>query len=94
MISRIAFDEVFRHAIRIRGLTLSDVARLTGFALATVSRAAAGRPVNMNTGRRLAQAVFACPIVPELEAWARDPALVRKARTGEMDVTWPGGGEG
>jgi hypothetical protein len=80
MISRVAFDEAFGHAMRIRGLTLSDVARPTGFALATVSRAAAGRPVNMNTALLLAQAVFTCPIVPELEAlvdfFAVPPAIL------------------
>jgi transcriptional regulator with XRE-family HTH domain len=77
MISRIVFDDDFRHAMRIRGLTLSDVARLTGFALATVSRAASGRPINMSTALRLARAVMARPVVPELEAWARDPASSR-----------------
>jgi predicted transcriptional regulator len=73
MVSRIAFDEDLRHALRIRGLTLSDVARASGLALSTVSRAMAGRSVNMSTAIRLGRAVMATPVVPELEAWARDP---------------------
>jgi len=74
VISRLVFDDDFRHAMRIRGLTLSDVAKMTGLALATVSRAATGKPVNMGTGLRLAGAVMSRPVVPELEMWARNPA--------------------
>jgi hypothetical protein len=73
MISRIGFGDEFRHAVLIRGLTLTDLAELTGLSLATVSRAVVGRPVNMSTGLRLARAVTLRPIIPELEAWARDP---------------------
>jgi plasmid maintenance system antidote protein VapI len=78
MISRIAFDDQFRHAVLVRGLTLTDLAQLTGLSLATVSRAVAGRPVNMSTALRLARSVTARPVVPELESWLRNEASARE----------------
>jgi hypothetical protein len=73
MITRITFDEKLAHAIRVRGITLTEVAHRANLALATVSAALSGRPVNVTTALRLTRVVSACPIVPELEAWARDP---------------------
>jgi hypothetical protein len=81
MISRIAFDGEFRHAVLIRGLTLTDLAHLTGLSLATVSRGVAGRPVNMSTALLLARLVAARPVVPELESWVRDEARTRASHS-------------
>jgi hypothetical protein len=64
--SRITFGAELRYAMHVRGLSLTDVARLSGVAVATASSAAMGRPVNVTTALRVARAVAAHPIVPEL----------------------------
>ncbi|MFZ0130634.1 MAG: helix-turn-helix transcriptional regulator [Candidatus Dormiibacterota bacterium] len=73
MTSRIVFDNEFPQAIRVRGLTLSEVAQRARLSVATVSSAVRGRPVNMTTAVRLAKVVSASPIIPELDEWARAP---------------------
>jgi hypothetical protein len=73
MISRLAFDAELAHAIRVRGLTLTEVARRANLSPATVSSALSGHPVNLTTALRLTRVVSACPVVPELERWGRDP---------------------
>ena len=73
MTSRIAFHGALAHAMRVRALTFTEVARRTHLNLATVSRAVSGRPVNLTTALRIARVVSACPVVPELEEWGRDP---------------------
>jgi hypothetical protein len=82
MISRIVFDAEFAHAVRIRGLTCTELARRSRLALATVSAALDGRPVNVGTALRLSRAVSGCPVVPELETWARSPRARGAAPTG------------
>ena len=73
MTSRIVFDDEFPQAIRVRGLTLSEVAQRARLSVATVSSAVRGRPVNITTAVRLAKVVSASPIIPELDEWARAP---------------------
>ena len=73
MITRIAFNADFAQAIRVRALTLTEIARRTGLALATVSSAVDGRPMNLTTAVRIATAVSAAPVVAELETWGTDP---------------------
>ena len=83
MTSRIVFDDEFPQAIRVRGLTLSEVAQRARLSLATVSSAVRGRPVNITTAVRLAKVVSASPIIPELDEWARAPdghAVGRRTR--------------
>ncbi len=87
--SRITFGAELRYAMHVRGLSLTDVARLSGVAVATASSAAMGRPVNVTTALRVAHAVAAQPIVPELLEWVERPhpsdlGLDRCQRT-----TWP-----
>src|SRR5487761_1713899 len=78
MSSRITFGAELRYAMQVRGLSLTDVARHSGVAVATVSSAASGRPVNVTTALRVARAVASRPIVPELLEWVQrpDPATV------------------
>jgi hypothetical protein len=81
--SRIVFDDEFPQAIRVRGLTMSEVAQRARLSVATVSSAVRGRPVNMTTAVRLAKVVSASPIIPELDEWARAPdsqAVDRRTR--------------
>ncbi|HEX4755835.1 MAG TPA: hypothetical protein VH661_08805 [Candidatus Dormibacteraeota bacterium] len=73
MVTRIAFDDEFAHALRVRGLTLTGLARRARVTLATASAAVHGRPLNVATATRLARALAAVPVVSELEAWARAP---------------------
>ncbi len=75
VISRLAFDAELVHAIRIRGLTLTELARRANLSAATVSSALSGRPVNLTTALRLTRVVSAAPVVPELERWGRAPHL-------------------
>jgi transcriptional regulator with XRE-family HTH domain len=74
MLTRIAFDDEFAHALRVRGLTLTELARRARVTVATASSAVHGRPLNVATATRLARALAAVPVVSELEAWARAPA--------------------
>ena len=72
MITRIAFDSEFVHAMRLRGLTLTVLAQRAGVNIATASAAVHGRPVNVRTALQLSRAVVSAPVIPELEAWARE----------------------
>lgn len=69
MSTRFRFGPEFMRAVQIRGLTLTDVARHAGVALATASAAARGNAVNAATAVKLSQAVASTPVLPELEAW-------------------------
>jgi transcriptional regulator with XRE-family HTH domain len=71
--SRITFGAELRYAMQVRGLSLTDVARESGVAVATASSAATGRPVNVTTALRIARAVAARPVVPELLEWVERP---------------------
>jgi transcriptional regulator with XRE-family HTH domain len=73
MNSRITFGGELRYAMHVRGLSLTDVARHSGVAVATASSAAKGRPVNVTTALRVARAVAARPIIPELLQWVERP---------------------
>jgi transcriptional regulator with XRE-family HTH domain len=74
MVTRIAFDEEFAHALRVRGLTLTELASRARVTVATASSAVHGRPLNVSTATRLARALASVAVVSELEAWARAPA--------------------
>lgn len=74
--SRITFGPELGYGLHIRGLSLTDVARLAGVAVATASAAVAGRPVNVTTALWVARAVSAQPIVPELLEWVERPLPV------------------
>jgi hypothetical protein len=71
--TRFRFGPEFKHAVQIRGLTLSDVARRAGVALATACAAARGDAVNVSSAIRLSKAVAENPVLPELEAWVSPP---------------------
>lgn len=73
MNSRITFGAELRYAMQVRALSLTDVARQSGVAVATASSAAMGRPVNVTTALRIARAVAGRPIVPELLEWVERP---------------------
>jgi hypothetical protein len=73
MSSRITFGTELRYAMHVRGLSLTEVARLSGVTVATASSAAMGRPVNVTTALRVARAVAARPVVPELLEWVQRP---------------------
>jgi transcriptional regulator with XRE-family HTH domain len=72
--SRITFGAELRYAMHVRGLSLTDVARRSGVAVATASSAALGRPVNVTTALRVARAVAAQPVIPELLEWVERPS--------------------
>jgi transcriptional regulator with XRE-family HTH domain len=69
VISRVTFNDEFARAVRVRGLTLTEVARLSGVSMATASSAVHGRPVNMRSAVLLSRALAATAAVPELEVW-------------------------
>ena len=71
--SRIIFGAELRYAMHVRGLSLTEVARRSGVAVATASSAALGRPVNVTTALRVARAVAAQPVIPELLDWVERP---------------------
>ena len=91
MVTRIAFDDEFAHALRVRGLTLTELASRARVTVATASSAVHGRPLNVSTATRLARALAAVPVVAELETWARAPAtrLREIERTGPVALTAP-----
>jgi hypothetical protein len=73
--SRIVFGAELGYAMHIRGLSLTEVARLSAVATATASAAVAGRPVNVTTALRVARAVAARPVIPELLEWVERPVI-------------------
>ena len=75
MSTRIRFGAELGYALQVRALTLSEAARLANVAVATVSAAVDGRQVNVGTALRIARAVAACPLVPELVEWVQRPSL-------------------
>ena len=83
---RITFGAELRYAMHVRGLSLTEVARRSGVAVATASSAALGRPVNVTTALRVARAVAAQPVIPELLEWVERP---RPSEVG-LDHTPPG----
>jgi transcriptional regulator with XRE-family HTH domain len=68
--TRITFGGDFLHAMRVRGLTLADVAKGAHVSPATVSSAARGRPVNMRTAIVISRLMANTPVVAELEQWS------------------------
>jgi hypothetical protein len=91
MVTRIAFDDEFANALRVRGLTLTELASHARVTVATASAAVHGRPLNVATATRLARALAAVPVVSELEAWARAPAarLTQVERPGPVTLAAP-----
>jgi transcriptional regulator with XRE-family HTH domain len=77
MTTRVTFKPEFLHAIQIRGLTLTELAKLAKVSPATVSAAVRGRPVNVSTATLLCRAVNSRPVLPELEAWAAHVPLAQ-----------------
>lgn len=73
MSTRLRFGPEFIRAVQVRGITLTDVERSAGVALATACAAARGDAVNVSTAIRLPKAVAAVPVSPELEAWVSRP---------------------
>jgi transcriptional regulator with XRE-family HTH domain len=69
MRSRFIFGAEFAYGMKIRGLTLTELARRANVVIATASSAARGRPVNIQTALKLAGVVSAAPVIPELELW-------------------------
>jgi hypothetical protein len=91
MVTRIVFDDDFAHALRVRGLTLTELATRARVTVATASSAVHGRPLNVSTATRVARALAAVPVVSELEAWARAPAprLTQLDRSGPVVLAAP-----
>ena len=73
MANRVAFSAELLRAIRIRGLTLQEVAQKSGLSAATVGSAVAGKKVNMSTALRIGKAVHETKVIPELEQWLDVP---------------------
>ena len=67
---RYSFAADFAREVRIRGLSLTEVARLAGVSLATVSGAVHGKSINLATAVRIARAVGGREVIPELDAWS------------------------
>jgi hypothetical protein len=63
------------HAIQVRGLHLSDVARITGLTLPTISAAVSGRRVNVATALAVTRAVISRPVITELEGLIDSPGV-------------------
>jgi hypothetical protein len=69
MITRVTFAPDFARAIKVRGLTLGEVAQRARLSGATASAAIHGKPVNMRSVLVLARTVAASPVIKELEEW-------------------------
>jgi plasmid maintenance system antidote protein VapI len=69
--SRVTFRPEFGDAVRLRGLTLTELAHRAGVCVATASSAVRERQVNLSTALRLAKVVDATPVIRELELWIR-----------------------
>jgi len=89
MTSRFTFSPEFAHEVRLRGLTLTELARRAGVALATASSAVRCHEVNLTTAVRLARVVDAAPVVPELERWALVPASLQQRTKRRSRISQP-----
>jgi hypothetical protein len=89
MTSRYTFNPSFAHAIRIRGLTLTELSRRAEVVLTTTSSAVRCHEVNLTTALRLARAVDAAPVIPELERWALVPASPQQRTQRPSRITQP-----
>ena len=69
MITRITFAPEFLRAVKIRGLTVGDLAQRAHLSPATASSAVDGKAVNVRSAVLLARAVAASPVIEELEEW-------------------------
>ncbi|HYA44573.1 MAG TPA: helix-turn-helix transcriptional regulator [Acidimicrobiales bacterium] len=69
MNTRVVFDPAVLHAIRVRGLTVGELARHARLSPATVSAAIHGKPLNVRSAVLLARALAGHPVIPELEEW-------------------------
>jgi predicted transcriptional regulator len=69
------FGEGFSQALRVRGLTIQDVARKAAVSPATVSAAVHGRAVQITSATRIARAVTETKVLSELEVWIDGAAL-------------------
>lgn len=74
---RYRFGPSLAHALRVRGLDLTAVARMADVAPSTVSCAIRGGRLNVRTASRIAKVVASCEVIPELERWqdAREDPL-------------------
>jgi lambda repressor-like predicted transcriptional regulator len=68
--TRVVFDPKVLHAIRVRGLTIGELARQSHLSQATVSAAIHGKPLNVRSAVLLARALAVCPVITELDEWA------------------------
>lgn len=91
---RVALDSArLIHAIQVRGLHLSDVARLSGLALPTVSAAVSGRLVNIATALAVARAISSSPMVAELKALIGEPPGLSPVEPSRREAGRPSGSE-
>jgi transcriptional regulator with XRE-family HTH domain len=74
MTTRIVLGPEFVRALRVRGLTIAEVARTAKVSEPTVSAALHGRRINTGSALRICRAVAATPVVAELDAWLADEA--------------------
>jgi predicted transcriptional regulator len=67
--TRVSFTPDLLRAVKLRALTLDELARSARVSPATVSAAVRGKRVNVSTALRISRAVSARPPIPELESW-------------------------
>jgi hypothetical protein len=79
------------HAIQVRGLHLSDVARISGLTLPTISAAVSGRQVNVATALAVTRAVISRPVITELEALIQCPDVASLGETARPPAGRPSG---
>jgi predicted transcriptional regulator len=60
------FGPALVEAVRVRGLTLQQVASMAEISPSTLSAALAGQSVQMATALRIARAIAAAPVIAEL----------------------------
>jgi len=71
--TRFVFDHEFAYAVRVRGLTIGELAQRARLSPATVSAAVHGKPLNVRSAVLLARALAARPVIRELEEWMKHP---------------------
>ena len=74
MTTRVVFDHEVLRAVRVRGLTIGELAQRARLSPATVSAAVHGKPVNVRSAVLLARTLAACPVIKELEEWVAGAA--------------------